>query len=717
MSSRDPSDIGHSTNGMTLPEPDQLDYPLRVEKVHVQVGDYVDEKTYVYVIIDRSGVPFAFQPDKPGQITKVLIAEGDILNSPQRLFELCCDEQAQIFSAGRAIKTEFAKSVRPKAQEDTSNPPALSIAKHEAAPTAVATPARSGARLGAFGVVAGITLLVGVIVGATGVFDGLYTRFNIWMDPNNYGYESYADYLEQKTNPAAIPDHFSEGASNWRGIEYAGELKNYKPHGQGKLALAGYEEYFGTWIDGERQPEGYTKILFRDARREGTFNDDLLLHGNGTQVFDNGARYTGQFKAGVPHGRGTYTFAEGTTYEGDLLDGNRHGKGTLTFPSGDTYEGDFKENERTGQGVYTFKNGSRYSGGYLNGKWHGQGTIQHADGSSYQGGFASGVRHGKGTLTFAGGEIYAGDFLNGARTGQAKLTYPDGAYYEGTFLQGRANGRGVFRNAAGDITTGEFNNGLANGNGTIEYANGDSYTGNFKDFRREGMSKFEKAAEIRLKAEHDRWAWVARMRQRHDERKEARRRMNRAGNRNAAGQSLEDDQSAPGRIFWAYMHPGDLPEEVGQAIPCPGGYVGQAECSVVRKEKVWRLHKGCGLNGRGRSNAEAADPERIVVFEARGDLKNVRESVKSQVERGNNGDTPPHLRTRMSEGLLTSFLVDDIWNDLLDFKAPVNQSTYEATGVRATRVFFRTYTSLATYTLTSGCYVDINIGEGPTRMR
>ncbi|MFY0616765.1 MORN repeat-containing protein [Shimia sp.] len=715
MSSRSPSSLGIATDGMMLSQVDQIAYPLRVEHVHVGVGDYVDEDTFVYVVIDRNGVPFGFQPNKAGQITRVMAAVGDIFTEPQRVFELCCDEQAQGFAAERAIKTEFRQAARPAAQTratKTAIPPASPRDRQGEASTS----GGGTRRLGMLGTLVGLLIIAGVIMGANGTFDDLYTRFDIWRNPANYGYASYQDYLDKKENPAPVEERVSEGNATWQGLKYTGGLKNYKPHGEGKLALAGYEEYFGTWVDGVRQAEGYTKILFRDAKREGTFNDDLLLDGQGTQVFDSGDRYEGQFRAGLRHGRGVYRFADGAIYEGAFVENTRHGTGTLKFANGDVFTGDFKENERTGDGTYSFASGSRYSGGFLNGKWHGQGVMQHSDGTSFEGSFEEGVRHGIGTLKFANGVVYVGDFASGLRTGTGKLTFPSGAYYEGAFLDGRVNGRGVYRNATGDITTGEFNNGLAEGTGSIKYANGDSYTGDFKDFKRDGLSEFEKAAEVRRKAERDRWAWVDRMRQRHDDRKDARARMRRLGNRNSTGQSLEDDLRAPGRVFWARFHPGDVPENVGETVACPGGYLGDAECSIVRKEKVWTLQKGCGSNGAGSGRAEAFDKDRIIVFEARGDLTDVLEALDAEEQRGNSGDSPEHYQVRVSKGLLTSFLVDDIWRDLQSYKARVNDRTYENTGVRDMRVFFRTYTSLATYSLTSGCYVLINDGS-PSKMR
>ena len=109
------------------------------------------------------------------------------------------------------------------------------------------------------------------------------------------------------------------------------------------------------------------------------------------QVFANGNRHEGEWRANLPHGRGT-----------------------LTTSTGLRYEGDWKDGQRTGQGVFTMRDGTRYSGGFLNGKPEGQGTQVFANGSRYEGMWRNGLPNGPGTGYGAvTGREFRGIFVNG----------------------------------------------------------------------------------------------------------------------------------------------------------------------------------------------------------------------------------------------------------------------------------------------------------------
>jgi hypothetical protein len=52
-----------------------------------------------------------------------------------------------------------------------------------------------------------------------------------------------------------------------------------------------------------------------------------LKHGQGTDMFNNGDSYTGEYVDGKPHGKGEYTWSSGQNYVGDFFKGKKHGKG------------------------------------------------------------------------------------------------------------------------------------------------------------------------------------------------------------------------------------------------------------------------------------------------------------------------------------------------------------------------------------------------------
>ena len=105
----------------------------------------------------------------------------------------------------------------------------------------------------------------------------------------------------------------------------------------------------------------------------------------GSQIFESGNKYVGEWKDNKKNGQGTYTRASGEKYVGEWKDDERHGQGTITWAGGDKYVGEFKDDERHGQGTWTFADGSKYVGEWKDGLPHGQGTHRYADGKTKSG--------------------------------------------------------------------------------------------------------------------------------------------------------------------------------------------------------------------------------------------------------------------------------------------------------------------------------------------
>ena len=65
-----------------------------------------------------------------------------------------------------------------------------------------------------------------------------------------------------------------------------------------------------------------------------------VFEGHGTFVWENGDKYSGQWKMGQFHGKGQLFYIDGDEYEGEWKDGMYHGHGTLSSPGGFRYVGE-----------------------------------------------------------------------------------------------------------------------------------------------------------------------------------------------------------------------------------------------------------------------------------------------------------------------------------------------------------------------------------------
>ena len=83
-------------------------------------------------------------------------------------------------------------------------------------------------------------------------------------------------------------------------------------------------------------------------------------------IFENRAKYKGQWKGQVRHGVGTQIWPDGAKYEGHWKNNKAHGKGTFWHVYGDKYEGQWKRDKAHGHGKYTHSNGATYEGDWKN---------------------------------------------------------------------------------------------------------------------------------------------------------------------------------------------------------------------------------------------------------------------------------------------------------------------------------------------------------------
>ena len=90
------------------------------------------------------------------------------------------------------------------------------------------------------------------------------------------------------------------------------------------------------------------------------FNDKKELQ------LDDGSKYIGQVKNGVPEGKGIRYVYDGNKYVGDFKNGKMEGKGIYYWTDGDRYEGELINNKMEGKGIYYYNDGDRYEGEFKN---------------------------------------------------------------------------------------------------------------------------------------------------------------------------------------------------------------------------------------------------------------------------------------------------------------------------------------------------------------
>ncbi len=90
-------------------------------------------------------------------------------------------------------------------------------------------------------------------------------------------------------------------------------------------------------------------------------------NGYGVKVWNNGARYEGNFKSGLMEGKGKCYFGTGDSWDGDWKADKMNGKGTYVYHDFSKYVGEMKDGMRSGYGVsYNIDGTVYFDGQWLN---------------------------------------------------------------------------------------------------------------------------------------------------------------------------------------------------------------------------------------------------------------------------------------------------------------------------------------------------------------
>jgi len=97
---------------------------------------------------------------------------------------------------------------------------------------------------------------------------------------------------------------------------------------------------------------------------KGERNESEQRHGKGTEYFENGDVYNGQWQNGQHHGRGVYRWSWGDIYHGEWFEGKMHGFARHEYADGGIFYGNMKHNKREGRGVFLYSKGDELQGFY-----------------------------------------------------------------------------------------------------------------------------------------------------------------------------------------------------------------------------------------------------------------------------------------------------------------------------------------------------------------
>ena len=151
-------------------------------------------------------------------------------------------------------------------------------------------------------------------------------------------------------------------------------------------------------------------------------------------------------------------------YEGIILNNKRELKGVMLYNDGARYEGEWKDDKKNGKGIYISphyfnceKNiGLKYEGEFLNDKFEGFGIALYSNGDKYEGEWKNNKKYGRGILTNIEGTKYIGDWKDGICEGYGIYYMNNGERYEGHFSNNKYNGYGKYFYNNGNFLEGIF---------------------------------------------------------------------------------------------------------------------------------------------------------------------------------------------------------------------------------------------------------------------
>lgn len=177
-------------------------------------------------------------------------------------------------------------------------------------------------------------------------------------------------------------------------VYYSGEVIDYEKY-----------SYVGTVNDGKPDGLGTQYYYTEGLKYVGGFKDNAL-DGFGTYYYSNGDKFSLEFKEGLSDGIGVFYCADGTVTGGIYENGEKveeFSVEVIEYEDGSRYEGEVKDGLPNGKGLKHYVFGVKYAGEFRNGRCDGFGTDYFTNGTRYTGEFKEGYMHGAGTFYYADG--------------------------------------------------------------------------------------------------------------------------------------------------------------------------------------------------------------------------------------------------------------------------------------------------------------------------
>lgn len=174
------------------------------------------------------------------------------------------------------------------------------------------------------------------------------------------------DELEQAVTQLADRLVLPHARIAWQSGTYDGCVLNGKPHGEGTLYYGGrdgLDRYQGRWSDGRRHGTGTLYYAPGNpdnlVKYDGQWQLDQAT-GRGTLCWQDGGKYVGQIKDGLPCGQGVLYHLDGAREEGAWKAGKLDGRATIYTSEDEKAVGQCVSGKR--QGAWTFYNRSTVLG-------------------------------------------------------------------------------------------------------------------------------------------------------------------------------------------------------------------------------------------------------------------------------------------------------------------------------------------------------------------